>query len=40
MDVAMGEGNIILFGFKPQFRGQPRASYKLLFNSILSGAEN
>ena len=40
MDVAFGEGNIILFGFKPQFRGQPRASYKLLFNSILSGAEN
>ena len=38
MRVGYGDGDIILFAFRPQFRGQPRATYKLVFNSIFSSA--
>jgi hypothetical protein len=34
MELGYGKGRILLFGFKPQFRGQSHATYKYLFNEL------
>jgi hypothetical protein len=34
VELAYGKGRILLFGFKPQFRGQSHATYKYLFNEL------
>ena len=34
VEVGMGRGRIILFGFRPQYRGQSLATYPLFFNAI------
>jgi Zinc carboxypeptidase len=36
MELVYGRGRIVLFGFKPQFRGQSHATYKYLFNELYS----
>ena len=36
LDVQLDNGHVVLFGFRPEWRGQPFGTFKVLFNGILS----
>ncbi|MGH7540275.1 MAG: M14 family metallopeptidase, partial [Gemmatimonadota bacterium] len=38
VNVRLGEGNVVLIGFRPQFRAQSRATLKLIFNALFQAA--
>jgi hypothetical protein len=38
VEVPMGQGRAILFGFRPQYRAQSFQAFKLFFNSLLSSS--
>jgi hypothetical protein len=39
LDVKRGKGHVVLFGFAPQWRGQPTASFRMVFNSLFFGGD-
>ena len=39
VEAKLGKGRVILFGFRPQYRGQSLATFPLLFNAILTSKE-
>jgi len=39
LDVRHGKGRVILHGYRPQWRGQPYGTFKILFNSLFFGGE-
>ena len=34
LDVSMGRGHLVLFGIRPQYRGQSNATFKMVFNGL------
>ena len=39
LDVHHGDGHVILLGMRPQWRGQPFGTFRILFNAALYSAE-
>jgi zinc carboxypeptidase len=37
LDVPLGEGHVVLLGFRPEWRGQPFGAFRVLFNAAMFG---
>lgn len=39
VDITVGAGRVVMFGFRPQYRGQSWGTFKMLYNAILTSSE-
>jgi hypothetical protein len=40
LDVKHERGHVVLIGFRPQWRGQPFGTFRVVFNAVLFGGES
>jgi ribosomal protein S18 acetylase RimI-like enzyme len=37
VEASVGRGKVVMFGFRPQYRGQSIGTFKMIFNALLDG---